>query len=790
MNAIYNKAIVLSVPNNKNYDQAKLSYNNLRNLNKLDFNANNNKDTELDLNLNNTKLETNTGFNILNNFDITNFVYYGRLTNIVDTFHSLKLSNYKDIIKDFIDKSTNKDGMSILHISTYLGFHNIFLYILTYFPNYYNLDINGRNFLHILCYKGETKTLQIFINWKRYISKMNSINNIFNINKSHGFSKMDIVKGKLSKGINLTETNIKRFESLQIKLKEEALRLIYDNLNIFNTLLSCLDKEGRTPLHYAAMNKFTLCYEVVNIIIDYEFFDLNGWNDVFLKLFNSIQLLEIKPERIFDPRKCLRIEKEMQNLLGDDIIKELKLLFTSKKKEIIKLLINKKDNQGDSVLHIASFHGNFKIVNKLLQAGADINAKNNHDKIPVDLAKDNMVRDVLSSLNKAAKNCDFKSIEELVNFGHNVNDKETIFSQAPLHKIIETEESKNNNKYDVLKKLLDMGSDPLIKDSNGWNSLHYACQYGDYKSVEILINYTKYNTISTINKNDFNNITNDNENINEISFFIDTFSNNGRTPLHFAANNNYPNIVNYLLQNDADLNYKDHYGCTPLHLAAKQGNVECINILLAYRCDLYALDFRSWNILHYASFNGHKSSIRFICKYDADKEILINQRNSQNKLAIEIIKTPEIKRCFTTLWSSSKEGNLDNIRQLIINEGENVNEQTSFNQFTPLHFAVLNNHYLAVKLLLELKADSYLINKEGINSLEYAEVINNSILDMASFTKDNDLVNLKDVTRNILNVKESLLDIIISKSNNRVRYRNLKDFSIKIRKIINPQKKF
>ncbi len=59
-------------------------------------------------------------------------------------------------------------------------------------------------------------------------------------------------------------------------------------------------------------------------------------------------------------------------------------------------------------------------------------------------------------------------------FGEDINEKRSIFSQTPIHKIIENDDKKGN-KSQVLKELLDMGADPNIKDLNCWSALHYAC---------------------------------------------------------------------------------------------------------------------------------------------------------------------------------------------------------------------------------------------------------------------------------------------------------------------------
>jgi serine/threonine-protein phosphatase 6 regulatory ankyrin repeat subunit B len=458
-----------------------------------------------------------------------------------------------------------------------------------------------------------------------------------------------------------------------------------------------------------------------------------------------------------DPRRCLRLEREINTLLGEKyILNELEPKFNEIKKNMLKKIINTQDSNGDSILHISSFHGDFRIVNKLVFFGGNKKLKNSMNKIPVDLAKDNFVRKVLTNLNKAAKNSDEKNITELVNFGEDINKKKTIFSQAPIHKIIESKDKKK--KYEVLKKMLDMGADPNIKDSNGWSALHYASQFGDLESVKILV---------------------------ENNAYIDTYSNNQRIPLHLASNRNYPEIVKYLLENKSNPNYKDDLGCTPIHLASKQGNTKCIEHLLNYGADLYSIDFRGWNILHYAAFHGHKKTVRFICKYDADFDILKDTRNSQNKLPIEIVRDPSVKPYFISLWHAAKEGNLDMTRN-ILNDGEDINEQTQFLKNTPLHLAVINNHYLEVRLLLEHNCNVELKNKDDISVFEYATLIYEFVERKYEEFEDKErgLIDLRDILRDILKKKDEILDAIICKSNWNVRIWTARDFAEKIFKAL------
>jgi len=353
--------------------------------------------------------------------------------------------------------------------------------------------------------------------------------------------------------------------------------------------------------------------------------------------------------------------------------------------------------------------------------------KNNSGELPVDLAKDNFVRKELTDLNKAAKASDEKNIDELINYGEDINEKISIFWQAPIHKVIE---SKKMNKYEVLNKMLDLGSDPNIRDSNGWTALHYACQLGDLQSVIIL---------------------------REKGANIDAYSNNKRIPLHLAALHGYNEIVQFLLESGSDQDFQDELGCTPLHLAAKKNHVKCMELLLEAEADLYCLDFRSWNILHYASFHGCKKAVRFIVKYDADYDRLQNMRNSQNKLPIEIVHDPSVKPYFDTLFHAAKEGNLD-LTNKLLNEKEDINEQTHFENNTPLHLAVFNNHYLEVKLLLTKGCDFNIQNNYPAQAYRYALVIGEAIEKYISMAENNekDTIDLRIIAEN-LGINESMI---------------------------------
>ena len=691
-------------------------------------------------------------------FDLCFYVYQGKLTTIVEKF------NHQDIkISIKIVKEAECDHRrNAIQIAAFLNNSNIFLYLLTFEAEHGKLDDDQQSVWHILGYRGHTRLMGILLNHIRYDLKLKTLDKIDKIKKEYGFSSLDIVKGKLSKAVYLTEVNIKKFQQLQKKVKDAAKNLIDEFLEILKKNLSSKDKNGQTPLHLAAMAKFSLSHEIINQILEFNFFILDdSWND-YIGIFAELQALETKVERMNeDPRRCQRIERELITLLGEDEIKgNLMKYYKNKKKKMLQELINIPDSKGDNLLHICSFHGNYKIINRLIYYGGKKQEQNSNDKIPVDIAKDNKVRKVLTNLNEEAKASNEKNIQELVNFGKDINEKLSIFSIAPIHKIIESQEK---NKHEVLKKMLLIGSDPNIKDSNGWTALHYACQLGDFDSVKILVD-TKAD--------------------------ITSFSNNRRTPLHLAAKMNRNDIVNYLIDKILEnksidnkiINFKDDNGCTPTHLAAKEGNTKCLESLLSKGADLYATDLCGWNILHYASFHAHKDTIRFICKYDADYDKLKNTKNTQNKLPIEILSNYNLKPYFYSLWHAAREGDLDMTRRLIESENQNPNEATYFEQNTPLHLAVLNNHFLEVRLLLQYKANPDAKNKDGVEAHEYARLMTEPIHLIYKKCKDLDreTFDLTEIIQKLTKKSDEFVKATVCEKNKKIRVWTANDFNEKI----------
>ncbi|KAH8325040.1 hypothetical protein KR074_003796 [Drosophila pseudoananassae] len=69
---------------------------------------------------------------------------------------------------------------------------------------------------------------------------------------------------------------------------------------------------------------------------------------------------------------------------------------------------------------------------------------------------------------------------------------------------------------------------------------------------------------------------------------VNARDNDGYTPLHRAAYNNFVDMAKLLLQHRADPNARTELGWTPLHSACKWNNADCAHLLLQFGADINA----------------------------------------------------------------------------------------------------------------------------------------------------------------------------------------------------------
>jgi ankyrin repeat protein len=147
--------------------------------------------------------------------------------------------------------------------------------------------------------------------------------------------------------------------------------------------------------------------------------------------------------------------------------------------------VNERDISRLTALHFAASGGNDDIVELLIKAGADINAKNKDGETPRDLSGHEGIAVLLSNnggihgtLHGAAMLGDIDGIKKLMEGGADVNAKAHYERRTPLHYAANKE---------IAELLIAKGADVNAKSNTGYTPLHEAAMWGYKEIVELLI---------------------------------------------------------------------------------------------------------------------------------------------------------------------------------------------------------------------------------------------------------------------------------------------------------------
>lgn len=94
-----------------------------------------------------------------------------------------------------------------------------------------------------------------------------------------------------------------------------------------------------------------------------------------------------------------------------------------------------------------------------------------------------------------------------------------------------------------------------------------------------------------------------------------------RTALYFAVMKNNPNIIEVLLDNNANQNISDIDGVTPFLKAVQMGSIESVLVLLKHNADFKRVDKDSNSCLHYAITGGHLDILSILLNQNIDCNI-------------------------------------------------------------------------------------------------------------------------------------------------------------------------
>ncbi|KAN0135081.1 Ankyrin repeat-containing domain protein [Lactarius tabidus] len=201
------------------------------------------------------------------------------------------------------------------------------------------------------------------------------------------------------------------------------------------------------------------------------------------------------------------------------------LMFVKENLDIARLLIdngadmNSANSEGQTVLHLAARLDRLHIAKLVLECGADFNICDEDGQTPLDIATEqgnHDVADILSSYMAGAISLDGA-----------INSTPSLFTAS------------ENGQLNIVRSLLDGGSDVNATYRNRMTALHAASYKGHLEVANLLIDRGAY---------------------------LDSRSRAGWTPLHYALRESHLEVTRLLLDHGANINAKTRNDGNALHV--------------------------------------------------------------------------------------------------------------------------------------------------------------------------------------------------------------------------------
>jgi len=368
--------------------------------------------------------------------------------------------------------------------------------------------------------------------------------------------------------------------------------------------------------------------------------------------------------------------------------------------------VNKKDINGATALHFASYNGSVAIVESLVKYNAEIDINPEMYGTPLALAVENEHIDVIEYLIKNKADVNLGAMEN---------------SLTPLH--IAT----LNESFGIVNILLENEIDVNRATLNGgYTALHFAAKSGSLDIVQNLIKNKADVNLGTMEYGDtplmIALMYKNNEIVKillENGADVNKITQNEQTALHFFVEFGYLEIAqDLIIKLKADVNQNAPKFGTPLIVATKYEHFDVIQCLVQNNAKINSCSADGYSALHWAIMETNSSEI-----------LTYLIQNGANVNMNTEIGSP--------LHFAASFGYLEKIKILILH-GANVNVLKEDNGFSPLHEAVEDNHFEVCKYLISHGANVNQITKNGLSAYDIA-ILNGQILLAEFLSKNHDL---------------------------------------------------
>lgn len=356
--------------------------------------------------------------------------------------------------------------------------------------------------------------------------------------------------------------------------------------------------------------------------------------------------------------------------------------------------------------------------------------------------------DQKKSLFDAIKSGDKRKVKDILNKGISPNIKDDLGNTPIIY--ASSSVSLLFDNVDIVNDLLKAGADMNVGDSNGWTALHFACKYGDFELVKILVDsgadvikHTNSDetplTIAAANHND------------DIVALMQQLE--GQQHMHrhkevepdsFVPQSLIEKLFHYTQTEDPDLiksmikssgvdpNMEDSQGWTALTVASDEGKVHSLRTLVELGADVNKAERDGWTPLMFAASKGHYTIAHTLLELGADPAMHTVHGNYAHEIAFasghDTVGKLIIGRGLTR---SIKLGEIDKVVMFIKagaianrEDGHPVYEDVKVEDHHAYELALLNatqyGEYDVVRGLLSIGVSPHLKDKTGWTGITHA----------------------------------------------------------------------
>ncbi|KAL9905738.1 transient receptor potential cation channel A1 [Glossina fuscipes fuscipes] len=441
-----------------------------------------------------------------------------------------------------------------------------------------------------------------------------------------------------------------------------------------NTRLSLQDGKGRTAAHQAAArNQVDILRYIHDQKGDFNIRDNAGNTPIHVAVeCDSYEALDYLLSIPVDT-SILNEKKQAPVHLATELNKVKCLRIMGKYRNIID--IQQGGEHGRTALHLAAIYDHEECARILItEFDACPRKPCNNGYYPI---------------HEAAKNASSKTMEVFFQWGEQRNcTREEMISfydsegNVPLHSAVHGGDIK------AVELCLKSGAKISTQQHDLSTPVHLACAQGAIEIVKLMFTMQPMEKRICLSRTDVQKMT----------------------PLHCASMFDHPDIVEYLVQEGADVNALDKEHRSPLLLAASRSGWKTVHLLIRLGANIGIKDASSRNVLHLVIMNGGRLQefAEEVCKTQtqAQLELLLNEKDNTGCSALHY---------------ASRDGHIRSLENLI-RLGACINLKNNNNE-SPLHFAARYGRYNTVKQLLDSEKGSFIINEsdgEGLTPLHIA----------------------------------------------------------------------